>query len=38
MEIHPWVNWDAILGECLVGILVSENEAKANESSLDAMD
>ncbi|PKX98311.1 cytochrome b5-like heme/steroid binding domain-containing protein [Aspergillus novofumigatus IBT 16806] len=38
MEIHPWVNWDAILGECLVGVLVSENEAKANESSLDAMD
>lgn len=38
MEIHPWVNWDAILGECLVGILVSENEAKANESSLDTMD
>ncbi|GFF22726.1 cytochrome b5 reductase 4 [Aspergillus udagawae] len=38
MEIHPWVNWDAILGECLVGILVSENEANANESSLDAMD
>ncbi|KAF7159350.1 hypothetical protein CNMCM5623_004664 [Aspergillus felis] len=38
MEIHPWVNWDAILGECLVGILVSENEANANDSSLDAMD
>ncbi|KAF7115313.1 hypothetical protein CNMCM5793_001949 [Aspergillus hiratsukae] len=38
MEIHPWVNWDAILGECLVGILVSENEANVNESSLDAMD
>ncbi|RHZ49919.1 cytochrome b5-like heme/steroid binding domain-containing protein [Aspergillus thermomutatus] len=38
MEIHPWVNWDAILGECLVGILVSENEANTNESSLDAMD
>ncbi|RLM01839.1 hypothetical protein CFD26_109061 [Aspergillus turcosus] len=38
MEIHPWVNWDAILGECLVGILVSENESNVNESSLDAMD
>jgi cytochrome b involved in lipid metabolism len=38
MEIHPWVNWDAILGECLVGILVSENEATVNEGSLDAMD
>ncbi|KAI9370434.1 hypothetical protein BJX61DRAFT_515515 [Aspergillus egyptiacus] len=37
LEIHPWVNWDAILGECLVGILVSENEAVA-ENQLDAMD
>ncbi|PYH99055.1 hypothetical protein BO71DRAFT_314887 [Aspergillus ellipticus CBS 707.79] len=36
-EIHPWVNWDAILGECLVGILVSEND-EANENTLDAMD
>ncbi|KAL4890027.1 hypothetical protein BDV59DRAFT_185534 [Aspergillus ambiguus] len=35
-EIHPWVNWDAILGECLVGILVSENEP--TENALDAMD
>ncbi|KAE8378904.1 hypothetical protein BDV26DRAFT_178331 [Aspergillus bertholletiae] len=37
MEIHPWVNWDAILGECLVGILVSENDGAA-ENALDAMD
>jgi cytochrome b involved in lipid metabolism len=37
LEIHPWVNWDAILGECLVGILVSENEA-VEENRLDAMD
>lgn len=36
-EIHPWVNWDAILGECLVGILVSENDAES-ENQLDAMD
>lgn len=36
-EIHPWVNWDGILGECLVGILVSESDAAA-ENSLDAMD
>ncbi|EYE97954.1 cytochrome b5-like heme/steroid binding domain-containing protein [Aspergillus ruber CBS 135680] len=35
LEVHPWVNWDAILGECLVGILVSENEG---ENALDAMD
>ena len=26
VEVHPWVNWDAILGECLVGSLVLENE------------
>jgi cytochrome b involved in lipid metabolism len=37
-EIHPWVNWDGILGECLVGILVSENEAMATANELDAMD
>ncbi|KAK5800184.1 hypothetical protein VI817_002396 [Penicillium citrinum] len=36
-EIHPWVNWDGILSECLVGILVSENDAQADEA-LDAMD
>lgn len=36
-EIHPWVNWDGILNECLVGILVSENDAQA-ENALDAMD
>ena len=38
LEIHPWVNWDAILGECCVGILVSENEAVETENQLDAMD
>ncbi|KAB8072555.1 hypothetical protein BDV29DRAFT_149507 [Aspergillus leporis] len=37
MEVHPWVNWDAILSECLIGILVSENEGPT-ENSLDAMD
>ncbi|GKZ18516.1 hypothetical protein AbraIFM66951_003397 [Aspergillus brasiliensis] len=38
-EIHPWVNWDAILGECLVGILVSENdELDTSDNKLDAMD
>lgn len=37
MEIHPWVNWDGILGECLIGILVSENDIHA-ENALDAMD
>ncbi|KAJ9301889.1 hypothetical protein DTO271G3_755 [Paecilomyces variotii] len=37
-EVHPWVNWDGLLGECLVGILVSEHDAQAQENSLDAMD
>ncbi|KAF3386641.1 Cytochrome b5 reductase 4 [Penicillium rolfsii] len=36
-EIHPWVNWDGILGECLVGILVSESDIQM-ENGLDAMD
>ncbi|KAJ5550896.1 hypothetical protein N7535_001166 [Penicillium sp. DV-2018c] len=35
-EIHPWVNWEGILGECLVGILVSEHDQTDN--ALDAMD
>ncbi|KAJ6092715.1 hypothetical protein N7486_008004 [Penicillium sp. IBT 16267x] len=36
-EVHPWVNWDGMLSECLVGILVSENDPQA-ENALDAMD
>ncbi|KAJ5132274.1 Heme/steroid binding protein [Penicillium atrosanguineum] len=36
-EIHPWVNWDGILSECLIGILVSENDTQS-ENALDAMD
>lgn len=35
MEVHPWVNWEGMLGNCVVGILVSESEAK---SELDDMD
>ena len=42
MEVHPWVNWEAMLGECLVGILVSEGEEQhgRNEGAgeLDEMD
>lgn len=39
-EIHPWLNWESILGECLVGILVSEGESLkgAEEGDLDEMD
>ncbi|KAL9035246.1 MAG: hypothetical protein Q9214_006674, partial [Letrouitia sp. 1 TL-2023] len=25
-EVHPWVNWDGLLGECMIGILVGEEE------------
>ena len=36
---HPWVNVEGMLGECLVGILVSEEEAAAvEESVLDQVD
>ncbi|GAM40551.1 heme/steroid binding domain protein [Talaromyces pinophilus] len=38
LETHPWVNWDGILGECLVGILVSENDKGNEANELDAMD
>ena len=41
-EIHPWVSWENMLGECLVGILVSEGEVQpdklSNGSSLEEMD
>ncbi|CAF9928952.1 MAG: hypothetical protein GOMPHAMPRED_005266 [Gomphillus americanus] len=36
VEIHPWVNWEAMLSECLVGILVSGDNIKAQD--LEAMD
>ncbi|KAL8998260.1 MAG: hypothetical protein Q9169_002664 [Polycauliona sp. 2 TL-2023] len=29
LEVHPWVNWENMLGECLVGILVGEEEVVA---------
>ena len=35
MEVHPWVNWENMLGSCMVGVLVSENDVA---SSLDALD
>lgn len=39
MEVHPWVNWDAMLSECLVGILVADEEELDNRSGgLDDMD
>lgn len=45
MEVHPWVNWEGMLGECMVGILVGEGEgegqagaAAAAHNPLDDMD
>jgi cytochrome b involved in lipid metabolism len=44
MEVHPWVNWEAMLGECLVGILVGEDEEQLGRNDgggvgeLDEMD
>ncbi|KAI1621697.1 cytochrome-b5 reductase [Exophiala viscosa] len=39
MEVHPWVNWDGMLSECLVGILVNdEDEADSKSGGLDEMD
>jgi cytochrome b involved in lipid metabolism len=43
MEVHPWVNWENMLGECLVGIVVSEEQGQNNAAlhsgkSLEDMD
>lgn len=39
MEAHPWVNWDNMLFECMVGILVGEDEGKDDKSgALDEID
>ncbi|KAI4217501.1 MAG: hypothetical protein LQ351_000096 [Letrouitia transgressa] len=32
-EVHPWVNWDGLLGECMVGILVREDEMNSSSES-----
>ncbi|KAK2749876.1 hypothetical protein FQN57_005292 [Myotisia sp. PD_48] len=39
-EIHPWVNWDGMLSECLVGILVKEHDTGSirEPGNLDEMD
>ena len=36
-ETHSWVSWDNMMGECLVGILVSENEVREG-SAFEEMD
>jgi hypothetical protein len=39
MEVHPWVNWDGMLSECLVGILVGDSDEPDTKSGgLDDMD
>ncbi|KAF2141042.1 uncharacterized protein K452DRAFT_251950 [Aplosporella prunicola CBS 121167] len=40
-EVHPWVNWDNMLSDCVVGILVPEHGTEENASEgggLDDMD
>lgn len=36
-EVHPWVSWENMLGECLVGVLVSEHEVVGG-NELEEMD
>ena len=39
LDVHPWVNWEGILGECLVGIMVGENDGRdEGERDLEGMD
>ena len=28
MEVHPWVNWEGMLGACVVGVLVGDGEGE----------
>ncbi|KLJ08137.1 hypothetical protein EMPG_16426 [Blastomyces silverae] len=37
-EVHPWVNWDGMLAECMVGILVSEEYNASGDGGLEEMD
>ena len=36
-EVHPWVNWEGMLAECLIGILVGEGQGEV-EGSMEEMD
>ncbi|KAI9715233.1 MAG: hypothetical protein M1812_006043 [Candelaria pacifica] len=39
MEVHPWVNWENMLGQCLIGVLVDETVVDdAIGSNLEQMD
>lgn len=35
MEVHPWVNWEGMMGSCLVGVMVAEDEAGEGLDGLD---
>jgi cytochrome b involved in lipid metabolism len=36
MDVHPWVNWENMLGSCLVGVMVSEDHGVGE--GLEALD
>jgi cytochrome b involved in lipid metabolism len=41
MDVHPWVNWEGMLSECVVGIMVGEEDNVKNnvlDDSLEEMD
>ena len=38
MEVHPWVNWENMLGSCLVGVMVPEEYGMGEGGSLEDMD
>ncbi|KAI9706715.1 MAG: hypothetical protein M1836_003725 [Candelina mexicana] len=40
MEVHPWVNWENMLGQCLVGVMVEEETVigDKSEANLEQMD
>ncbi|KAI9771911.1 MAG: hypothetical protein M1835_006344 [Candelina submexicana] len=35
MEVHPWVNWENMLGQCLVGVMVEEEKVIGDKSEVD---
>lgn len=35
MEVHPWINWDNMLSECLIGVLVEDG---VSHQTMDDMD
>lgn len=41
LEVHPWVNWEGIMGGCCVGVMVAEGEdmeRRGEGGGLDEMD